>query len=265
VKINHRRSGWFVAVSIFWDLPAIPQSLAIEPPHSVVCWVTKIPDRWDFTAADLRLYGNVTNVEFRRNPIADGEMLVAVWLFGSPPAAHIYSKNAYWISTTGNRRPRLATANEWAAGERVGHYHTYASDCKTDANGATCGDRRFDRTHTLPLIGRIGVTASQSPDGRWLAVEGWDGQLQYQGNGGILGGFPDSGGIGGARGHQFVDLFDFKTAQRIATAGGNFDGREMGVFMHAVYWLAPHYLFAELNKSDRTLLFCNPALSERNQ
>jgi hypothetical protein len=265
MKFIHRCSKWFIVLSAFVGPPATPQSLTIEPPHTSVCWVVRIPDHWDFTPADLRLYQNVTNAEFRSKPTADDGILVRVWLFGSPPAATVYSKNAYWISTMGKGRPRLATDEEWDKAQRLREQLTPPKGCTSDENGATCGDKRFDRTHTIPRVGEIGHKVYQSHDGRWLVLDTWDGKTLFQKKGfGILGNFPDSGGVGGARGHQYVDIFEFATGRRIATAGGNFDGWPSARFS-PLLWFPPYYLVGVLDKAQRKLLFCNPALAEKSE
>src|SRR5258706_662022 len=74
MKMILRCSRGFLARSPCAGPPAIAQSLSIEPLHTKVCWVVRIPNRWNFTSEDRRLYQNDVNVvEFRHNPTADGE------------------------------------------------------------------------------------------------------------------------------------------------------------------------------------------------
>ena len=102
-----RCSKWFVALSTLACLPVIPQPLTIEPPHTKVCWVVQVPERWRFTAEQRKEYetDHVSHLEFRRNQAGDGEILVAAWVFSSPSMPRLYSSNAYRISTIVGQRP----------------------------------------------------------------------------------------------------------------------------------------------------------------
>jgi hypothetical protein len=242
------------------------QSFTIEPPHTNICWVVQTPDRWAFTSQQRKEYETDTtsHLEFRRSPLGDGEILVAAWVYGTSGPQRIYSSNPYWISTRASMRPRPSTSEEWTGAEVLRVNPGASPGCVPDQSGATCGGQRFDRTHTTPRVGEILTSAYRSPDGRWLALSGWDGRLLYQRNSGIWGGFPDSGGVGGAQGHQFLDIFEFATAQRIATAGGDFHGWPPGRFAGSA-WLPPHFLFAVIDKNQRRFLFCNPALAETSE
>jgi hypothetical protein len=228
--------------------------------------VVRIPDRWRFTAEQRKEYetDHVSHLEFRRSPVGDGEILVAAWALASAIVPRIYSSNAYRIPTTVGRRPHRASDKEWTSAELMRVNPSFAEGCNADEKGVLCGDKRFDRTHTTPRVGEIGNHAYRSPDGHWLALDSWDGRILYQKkSGGILGDFPGSGGIAGARGNQFVDIFEFATVRRVVTAGGSFNGWPDGAFR--LSWLPPHYLVGVMDRAQLKFLFCNPVLAEKSE
>jgi hypothetical protein len=242
------------------------QSFTIEPRHTNICWVVQISDGWAFTPQQRKEHETDKRVslEFRRSPLGDGEILIAAWVNGASGPQRIYSSNSHWISTRASMRPRRATSVEWAGAEVMRVDPGTAKGCAPDKNGVSCGGRRFDRTHTTPRVDTIYTSAYRSPDGRWLAVDGWDGRTLFHRGGGFLGDFPGSGGVDGAKGHEYADIFEFATARIIATAGGDFNGWPPGRFA-PLRWLPPHYLYGVLDKTQRKFLFCNPARAEMDE
>ena len=236
------------------------------------CWFEEFS--WKFPPHIKPIAGHA-QLELRSLPGIKDRLLVALRIdSGTEPfnrERSVYSENCYWISTLGKAPLRLAGAGEWDAAKELKPSHNRCPECKPPQNGAlSYKDWRFTPKHAEPHTWKSpyasrGLDVDQSPDGNWLVLHSWDG-YQWRTGGDIISGFS-----AGVREFIYWDMFDLQTGRRAVTFGGLLKNNKNDMpnfFLNFDYipsWLAPHYLVGVLTPEDRSMLFCNPQLSEASK
>jgi hypothetical protein len=174
----------------------------------------------------------------------DGGMLVG--LFGLPglpkggPA--VYSPARYWIDlATG--RVRKASEGDWMDADPyfILRDSTLQEDREMRPDGRLVyRDKEFSRKGVhWPLTSRH--AARVSPDGAFLAVNGWDGDVNA---GGDLADIFNGGHI---EGNYYVEIYDVGSATLALSLTGRFKGIDPGDFFQLSAWISKRYYLLPLN------------------
>ncbi len=235
-----------------------------DPNGTKACWIVNLP-RWTVGPEYEGLFDvfGGSRLEFRSSAATGSEILVALHLHPfSKSGLSGYGENRYWVSTTGKRALRSATAAEWDAARKLWPSFNKCTECKAIPNGVQYEDWRLIRSHKDREVWKVSLLANKSPDGRWLVLRSFDG-YDWQSGGGALG----EPGSQGAKGYDYYDVFDLESGRKVVTFGGYSENKSghQGLFQEhgqPSAWYASHYYIGALTDKQQAFLLCNPALAD---
>jgi len=187
--------------------------------------------------------------EFRRLTPDSPELLVGVKTSIDPPA---YFAQKFGFNPSSPARVRPATDLEWEKASQIElSRHSVAN----------FGGSSLPQVPEIKYAGKgfpkngsfwayDWAAALLSPDGRWLAIQTYDGKLPPPENRGLRGYLPGEGRF-------FVDLYEVATGRKRVTIRGRFDDIYASEVWQDTAWLSDPYLVLPFHTHKEAFVICD--------
>jgi hypothetical protein len=191
--------------------------------------------------------------EFKKTAAITQEYLIAAVDGGFLHPPRDYSPNKFWVNLESGK-VRRATEAEWDSGVLVRQsfpakgpfFETETEKGTHSQDGVLFKGKLFRKSG--PQWSLSAEDGRISPDGKWIAVQSWEGRDYH--NGDII------APLGGP-GKFFIDLYDVSSGRRFAQVDGAVRGTLCADgILDLTFWLESRYFIVQLGSHLERMLVC---------